>query len=305
MLAAIDAGSNTLRLLVGNVEQGKVTPYAYLRRICRLAGDFNLEKGLAPASMQRTLAVFHEFAGYCSKHGVNRVKVVGTAAFRQAVNGTDFADQVANQTGLPIEIIGGDLEAQYTAKGVLSALDPVPSYSLIIDIGGGSTEYVLCRGNEVVWSASHPLGVVRLTENHGVPKDRIAEILRVTDTVVREVISNCKVCKVDPTQLSVVGTAGTITTLAALDMELTVYDWQKVNNYSMSADTLHNWYGALIPLSVTQREALPGMEKGRGDLIIAGLEIVVSLLDTLPGDSLTVSDFGILEGLLLSMENDT
>ncbi len=304
MFAAIDAGSNTLRLLVGSVAQGRVTPHAYLRRICRLAGDFSPEKGLAPESMKRTLGVFHEFADYCSDLGVNRIKVVGTAAFRQAVNGEAFAGQVVRRTGLPIEIIDGDAEARYTAIGVLSALDTAPSTSLIVDIGGGSTEYVLSRGTEVVWSASHPLGVVRLTENHGVPKDRIAEILRVTDMVVRDVIDSCKVWKIDPKQLSVVGTAGTITTLAALDMELIEYDWLKVNNYSMSFDTLRSWYKTLTPLSIAQREAFPGMEKGRGDLIIAGLEIIMSLLDALPGEALTVSDFGILEGLLLSMEND-
>jgi exopolyphosphatase/guanosine-5'-triphosphate,3'-diphosphate pyrophosphatase len=200
-----------------------------------------------------------------------------------------------------LTIISGDEEAQLTTAGVLSALDPSPANVLIVDIGGGSTEYVLCVGNEVLWSASYPLGVVHLTERLYNPAERMTEIKQVTDSVFEKICKLCLSVNITPADLSLVGTAGTVTTLAALDMAMKEYAWERVNNYSLSLAALQKWYGRLTPMPPAERESLPGMEKGRGDLIIAGIEIILSLLDRLDAGQLTVSDFGILEGSLLSL----
>ena len=144
MLAAIDAGSNTLRLLVGKVTNGRVLPEFYLRRISRLAGGFTHNEGLSPEARERTLIAFQEFAETCRQAEVKQVRAIGTAAFRQAVNGEHFAREIREITQLPLEIISGGVEAEYMASGVLSALDPMPPHALIVDIGGGSTEFVLC-----------------------------------------------------------------------------------------------------------------------------------------------------------------
>ena len=301
MLAAIDAGSNTLRLLIGKVIAGKVVPELYLRRICRLAGDFSKEEGLSPASMERTLVAFKELAEVCQGYDVEHVRAIGTAAFRQAVNGDDFASEIGAATRIPLEVVSGESEAECMIKGVLSVLDPLPSQALVIDIGGGSTEFVLCLNQKVVWSRSLPLGVVRLTEDYPSPQVR-HEAIEVTLTeLVTELVKTCNASNVDYTALSLVGTAGTVTTLAALDLQMTDYDWRRVNNYSLSLLRLQHWQSLLNPLSPGEREALPGMEEGRGDLIVAGLEITLCLMQKLSSDYLVVSDFGILEGLLLSM----
>ena len=176
LAAAIDAGSNTLRLLIGRVVDGRVVPELYQRRICRLAGNFSQQEGLSADARERALSVFREFASTCNKADVQRSRAVGTAAFRQAVNGENFADQVRVMTGLPLEVITGEEEAFYTARGVVSALDPVPAQALIFDIGGGSTEFILCVDGRLVWSRSFSLGVVHLTEAHTSPVARQAEI---------------------------------------------------------------------------------------------------------------------------------
>ncbi len=304
MLAAIDAGSNTLRLLIGEVTDGKVVPELYVRRICRLAGGFSTEEGLSPAARERTLFAFHEFAETCQEFGVKQVRVVGTAAFRQAVNGEDFASTIRAATQLPLEIINGEIEAECMAVGVLSALDPMPEQTLIIDIGGGSTEFVLYAEQKVLWSRSLPLGVVRLTEGYANPILRQQAIAEVLAELIVELVAACEIKGINPATLVLVGTAGTVTTLAALDMQMKEYDWQQINNYTLPLAKLQYWQSVLTPISTAEREDLPGMETGRGDLIIAGIEIMLCLMQQLETDSLIVSDFGILEGLLLSLGDE-
>lgn len=298
--AAIDAGSNTLRLLLGKVVDGRVVPQRYHRSICRLAGDCSPQEGLSAAARARTLAVFEEFARICRDADIKQIRAVGTAAFRQAVNGEAFAARVRMATGLPLEIISGETEAHYTALGVLSGLDPVPNQALILDVGGGSTEFILCRDAKAVWSTSVALGVVPLTEALVADEDRRTMIAETLESVRAELLRACSSCACEFSDLVLVGTAGTVTTLAALDLQMTEYDWRRVNNYPLSYPLLQGWYDRLIKLDPQERERLPGMEPGRGDLIIAGLEIVLSTMTGLESDPLIVSDFGLLEGMLLS-----
>lgn len=303
MFAAIDAGSNTLRLLIGNIADGKVVPEFYLRRICRLAGGFSEGEGLSTAAKERALFAFMEVAEACRQLDVRQVRAVGTAAFRQAINGESFVHEIRQATRLPLEIISGDMEAAYMAKGVLSALDPMPPHALIVDIGGGSTELVLSFQQRVVWSRSLPLGVVRLAEEHRAPAGRENVIEAALAALKLELDEACCSAGLDSADLDLVGTAGTITTLAALDMQMVDYDWRRVNNYRMSLSRLQDWQARLAPLTLVEREALPGVEAGRGDLIVVGLEIILCLMRQMNTDSLTVSDFGLLEGVLLSMQN--
>lgn len=302
MFAAIDAGSNTLRLLIGTVVDQKVVPYTYQRNICRLAGGFSEGEGLSSEARERTLSVFHHFSKTCRSSGVEKVAAVGTAAFRRAANGEWFARQVARATGLPLKIIDGEKEAHYMALGVLSVLNPAPDHTLIIDIGGGSTELVFCVKGKVFWMQSYPLGVVRLVEDCSTSAEQCKVIADAVALIQADILSQCDKAGIEPAQLSLVGTAGTVTSLAALDMQMDIYDWKRVNNYSMSYTALLSWHDRLKPLSAMQREALPGMEPGRGDLILAGLDIVLFLMQALKSPLLTVSDFGLLEGLLLSMQ---
>jgi exopolyphosphatase/guanosine-5'-triphosphate,3'-diphosphate pyrophosphatase len=303
MLAAIDAGSNTLRLLIGKVQNGKVAPFLYERRICRLAGGFKDEEGLSPEAMERTLIAFLEFADVCKKSNVRQVRAVGTAAFRQAINGEKFVSRVRSATQLPLNIISGEEEAETMTAGVLCALDPIPESALIVDIGGGSTEFVLCAKQQVLWARSFPFGVVRLIEGHESSKSRQHFITQTLAQLNVELESVCVSNNVDIGAVALVGTAGTVTTLAALDQQMAEYDWRQINNYVMPLSKIRYWQELLTPLSPIERESLPGMEAGRGDLILAGIEILLGVMQLLKSTSLTVSDFGILEGLLLSLES--
>lgn len=298
MQAAIDVGTNTVRLLVGKVDGGRLQPQQYARRITRLGGGYSEIEGLSPQARGRTLAALTEFSQICAEFDVERVRAVGTAAFRRAVNGQSFAREVAEQTGLPLEVISGDEEARLTVAGVMSALDPVPPAALVMDIGGGSTEFALVASGRILWEQSLPLGVVRLCEEVAAPAEQQRIIHAALQTVHGEIAGASGTL---PAGLRLVGTAGTVTTLAAIDMAMTSYDWRRVNNYRLPADRLRALHAQLAPLTATAREAIPGLEPGRGDLILPGLEIVLAAIEIFSADALVVSDFGILEGVLLGL----
>lgn len=297
--AAIDLGTNTARLLIGSMESGAmVRPLALRRVVTRLGGGFTREQGLSPEARERTLAALREFAAVLRGHDVHKVRAVATSAVRDAVNGRAFVDQVFNETGIRLEVIDGREEALLTLRGVVSGLGREGDF-MVFDIGGGSTEYTLAQGSTPLFTRSLPLGVVRLTEGKiSVPamEDKISrelEALR-TEMVAGGFASFCA-------GATLVGTAGTATTMAALDLALTPYDPARVQGHVLSRDAVRGMLETLLPLTPDQRLLLPGMEKGREDLIIAGILLTLQSMELFGFDSLTVSDTGILEGILLSI----
>ncbi len=300
MLAAVDVGTNTVRLLVGEVLHGSITPVRVYRRITRLGGGFTPDIGLAPDASERTLEALREIATICDQAGVSRVRAVGTAALRSAPNAGAFVEKVRAETGLSLEIIEGTEEARLSALGVRSALDPNPADAFIVDIGGGSTEFVLAQGEDILFSGSYPLGVVSLCESFPETPDQTQRISAILDRLCHDV-SSATTAESLPQGCVIVGTAGTVTTIAALKLRMSEYDPQRVNNLRLSRADLDGLSRELASLRVEEREALAGMEKGRGDLILPGIRIVTAVLDRFERDDLTVSDAGLLEGILLDL----
>lgn len=301
MLAAIDVGSNTVRMLIGDVHNGAVVPVRYDRHVTRLAGGFNPRFGLTIQSMNNTLTALGKMSDSIKSFGADRVRVVGTEALRRAVNGSDFVRRVEENTGLQLEIIDGQVEACLSCKGVFAALEPRPECCLMFDIGGGSTEFVLNVGDQIMFQRSYPLGVVDLCENFSDPVNQQKHIVSILDRVAQDLIqSSCFDTALDPLTV-LVGTAGTVTTLAAIKLRMDVYDGLRINNLTLFPEDLDSLLHHLSPLSDSQREQLPGLEKGRGDLILPGIRIVLGIFGHFQKDLLKVSDFGLLEGLLLTM----
>lgn len=298
MLAAIDVGSNTVRLLLGEVVAGRVEPFLYERRITRLKGGQTAHGHLADAAMQRTAQALQEFVSLLRAHTPRSCRAVGTAALRQAPNAARFLRQVQEDLGLSIDIASGDEEARLSASGVLAALSPRPAASLIVDIGGGSTEFILLKHDVVQFQVSIPLGVVALAES-GLSETAIADLIAGQVDSVFSSLSQYHSPSSIP--LSLVGTAGTATTLAAMHLCMTRYDWRRVNNCRLPASELERMRCQLSALPVDQREALPGMEAGRGDLILHGIAIFQAIMRRLEVSEMTISDFGLLEGVLLDL----
>ena len=300
MLAAIDVGSNTVRMLLSDPSQKGRQPERYYQRITRLGGGYIQGKGLALESMERTLAVLSGFKDILEQERASHVRLVGTAALRHAENREEFVKRVKERTGLNLEIISGQEEARLSAAGILSVLNPLPEISLLIDIGGGSTEFILCSAEQVVFQSSYPLGVVRLSEEYADKSARKVAIQQMLEQFDQD-LKAAELISSPAADWQLVGTAGTITTLAALDLQMTKYDRRQINNHVLNYAWLRQTKVYLNSLSVSAREALPGIEAGRGDLILPGLEVILQLLEHFRQSHIKVADSGLLEGVMFDL----
>lgn len=300
LLASIDLGTNTARLLIASVENGVLTRHHVMRRITRLGGGFTRKHGISPEACARTLAAMEEFASAISSHHVMHVKGVATSAVRDAVNGEAFRNEIRNATGIELETISGELEGELTLKGVISGLDTLHDLMMVFDVGGGSTEYTLAKNGKILFTRSLPLGVVRLTEGKQSVDAMTEKIDRELGKLILEMRSEGAEKHLEGATL--IGTAGTATTLAAISQNLVDYDYHRINNLVIPLDKIHEIFSRLLPLSPRERiEQVAGLEKGREDLIIAGTLLTVRSMELLGIPSLKVSDFGLLEGVLMSL----
>lgn len=298
--AAIDLGTNTARLLIGSHDpQGGIVQLYLQRRIVRLGGGFSREAGLSDEAMERALEALLSFAAEISRHRVTRVRAVATSAVRDAANGKAFIAKVHDATGISLEIIGGEEEGLLTLRGVLAGLDDTAGNFLVFDIGGGSTEYTLAANETPLFTNSLPLGVVRLTEGKTTLPAMEEKIGRELGALKAELTVSGLISRLDGATL--LGTAGTVTTLAAISLNMTDYDYRKVNNYTLALDQIRDIFALLLPMTPAERLQVPGLEQGREDLIVAGILITIKTMELFGFSQLKVSDFGLLEGLPLQL----
>ena len=300
-LATIDLGSNTVRLLVADV-LGAATwqVVAQDQTVTRLGEGLARSGRLGEAPMARTLAAVRAFVERSVELGVGDVHIVATSAVREATNGRAFAAAIEAATGRRVDVVSGETEARLTLRGVRCALGALTGSLLTFDIGGGSTEYVLADGDSIRSMASLRLGVVPLTERFPFPGPVDAAQYRAMCDEIRARLDGELPAAIRTTRVDhLVGTAGTVTTLAALDLGLVRYDGARVQGHVVSRAAVDGLAARLGRLTVAERAALPCLEPGRADLIVPGTAIVTVTMDLVRADSLRVSDYGLREGLLM------
>lgn len=296
--AAIDLGTNTARLLIGAERDGHIDRHCLDRRITRLGGGFSKETGISREAAQRTVAALQEFSVTLKKFPVTGLRAVATSAVRDAANRYEFCREVKEASGIELEVISGEEEGRLTLTGVRSGLDTVPANMLVFDVGGGSTEYTVVAGSKIIFSKSLPLGVVRLTEGKGNVAAMSDKIERELQQLLEEM--NSAGVRHLLADAPLIATAGTATTLAAIDIGLSDYDYSKVNNHVLSNNRISEIYERLSRLSPSERLVrIIGLEQGREDLIIAGTLLTLKSMEMFDSTTLKVSDFGLLEGVLL------
>jgi len=305
--AAIDIGSNTFRMLIAEpAAAGNVTPWHtvhYTHRIVRLGEGLHHSGRLGEAGMQRAMHAFEAFAAILRQHDVqpHEANAVATAAMREAENGKIFAREVEERTGIRIRIINGDTEAAMSLQGSCAVLTPEVRHDMLLfDIGGGSTEFIRADDGQSRDAISRKLGVVRLVESflHSNPpsQDDYAAMLKAANEHLSEVESFWGDRDV-PKHL--VGTAGTVTTLAAVELDLSPYDANAINNHRMPKTTFLGLRDRLLAMTHDERQQIRTIEPGRADLIVAGLAIIEAVLARWNFDELVVVDAGLLEGAWL------
>lgn len=302
--ASIDIGSNTVRLLIMEVDDaGSFKEVGSERVICRLGEGINSEKKLLPHRMDLTLDVLQRFRGQCLTHGDIPIRAVATSAVREASNREEFVHLARERAGLDVEVISWEEEARLTVEGVFWKL-PSSGKTLIFDIGGGSTEFIFSQDKQVLASAGTALGVVRLTEQFISQHPVNAREYQNLKNHIREQLDRVHFRLGEPSPEKLIGTAGTVTTLAAMDRNLFPYDPEKIHGLVLPLDNIQRLFENLKSKSLEQRLEIPSLERGREDLIIAGTALILEIMEIFHCSQLTVSEYSLREGILLQACRD-
>jgi len=300
-VAAIDLGSNTVRLLAAKVQGNEIGRFLVRQETSRLGQGLRPGRPFLPRAVERTWKVLEDYRRSLSALGVNRVLVGATMAVRQALDGRGFLARIEREIGFETMMLTGSQEAELTAAGVMTALAPIPEESLIFDLGGRSTEFILASRGHVRKTLSLELGAVDLTETYLDSDPPREEELAAMQAEVSEVLAQAlsdwpeKV----QNQRELVGTAGTVTTLAAMAQGLKAYNPELINNFRLDRGVLHGLFRKMMVLPGTKRAMIPGLPKDRADIIIAGAIVTMEIINFFETTSLVASDAGLLEGLWL------
>ena len=301
ILASIDLGSHTARLLVARWEGGRLENLLRKRAYIRLAQDFASPQSrtLKQAGIERALRALGEFQLDIEKYDANRTRAIATGVVRAAENRDLFLDLVREKTGIQVEVISGEEEARLSGLGIRHALDLGGRPFTAFDLGGGTTEFLLVRDKGDTRALSLPLGAMIMTQRHLVsdpPKRREIESLK-KDT--RALL--LKALPEDIRGYPLAGTGGTVTTLAAMvhGVDVQAISPERMNGLLLHVQQLEELLNQMKPLSVDKRAALPGLDQGRADVILAGSLVVTEILNFFHSSEMMVSLTDLLEGALL------
>jgi exopolyphosphatase/guanosine-5'-triphosphate,3'-diphosphate pyrophosphatase len=298
-LATIDLGTNMVRLLVADGAADGWRAVDQAQRVTRLGERQGALGALQPAPMSRTLDTVVEFVRRAEALGAGRVRITATSAVREAANRAAFVARLEAATDRAVEVLSGEDEARLTLLGVRSGLPGLADAFVLLDIGGGSTEVTLARDGRLERAVSLRLGVVALAEQHpGDGRFDAESLARLRAEITARLRAEVPDALAAAGAPRLVGTAGTVTTLAALDLGLATYDAERVQGWTLARAAIERVLHRLSGLSHAERATVPCLEPGRADVIVPGIAICLAAMDRLGFDALTVSDRGLREGIL-------
>jgi len=297
--ASIDIGSNTIRLLIAEEKEGGgFKQLESIRAITRLGEGMNTERRLRPHRIDATVEQLKIFRKALNKYEPIPLIAVATSAVRESINKEEFIKK-AKDAGIDVSIISWEEEARLTLGGVFWKIKDEEKETLTFDIGGGSTEFILSQGKEAVQSYGSSLGVVRLTERFisksPTDPDEYRKLIHFLEQEFKKIRKQLDAF----TPKRVIGTAGTVTTLAAIDNNIFPYDPEKIHGSIIKLENIEKISEDLKRKTLEERIAIPALEKGREDLIIVGTALVLATLKAFACSNLTVSEYSLREGLLL------
>jgi exopolyphosphatase/guanosine-5'-triphosphate,3'-diphosphate pyrophosphatase len=301
VLAAIDCGTNSTRLLVARGGGADKEPLSRVNTITRLGRGVDRDGRLDPAAIEATAEVLRSYKAIVDEHGAERLRVTATSAARDAVNRDEFFDVAEAILGVRPELLSGEEEAELSFLGATAELDPADGPFLVVDIGGGSTEFILGT-TEVEASKSVDIGCVRFTEQY-VESDppapeELHACISVTDAWLEDIAREMPGVTEAKT---FVGLAGTITTMAAVELGLQDWDRDAIHHFRFQRDAIEDVFRTLVTESLEDRKHNPGLEDARADVIVAGSCIFVAIVRWLGAEECVVSESDILDGLVASL----
>jgi exopolyphosphatase/guanosine-5'-triphosphate,3'-diphosphate pyrophosphatase len=306
---AIDLGTNNCRLLIARPTDGGFTVIDAFSRIVRLGEGLAHSGALSQEAMDRAVGALGVCAEKLRRRNVSLSRSVATEACRRAANGREFAERVRDQTGIVLDIIEPAEEARLAVLGCHKLLEPGDGPALIFDIGGGSTELVLIDQEDGTprirawWSA--PWGVVSLTESEGKEAlegpDRVLAYKRMRERARRAFANFSSMLPDAREDIRLLGTSGTVTTLASVHLALPFYDRRAVDGLHVPIEAMQKISGMIAGMDYDERSTLPCIGTERADLVVAGCAILEAIIEIWPARNLGVADRGIREGILRSL----
>ncbi len=303
-VAAVDCGTNSIRLLIADVDQNVVTDVVRTMIIVRLGEGVDQTKEFSQNALTRTFAAVDEFAKLIEFHNPKRVRFVATSASRDVSNREQFFTGIKERLGVEPTVISGDEEARLSFLGATTGFStstqrPEPPY-LVIDIGGGSTEFVIGI-DQPVRAISMDVGCVRMSERHFHNDPPTPEQIALATYDINEAIKIADSKVVLSEANSIIGVAGSVTTVAALALGLPEYDPAKIHGSTISADRVVEISTDLLHMTREQRSKLGPMHEGRVDVIGAGALVLAQIMKATGLASITVSEHDILDGIALDL----
>jgi exopolyphosphatase/guanosine-5'-triphosphate,3'-diphosphate pyrophosphatase len=299
-VAAIDCGTNSIRLLIADIDGSNLREVVRDMEIVRLGQGVDETGQFHPDAIARTLAAVDKFAAVIAKRGVEKIRFCATSATRDATNRHLFIDGVRDRLGIELEVISGDEEAALSFAGAIKDLDPSNGPFLVVDIGGGSTEFVF--GTSTVEAArSVNIGCVRMTERHFANDPVTTEQIELARTDIQAAIAQATAVVPITKAKTLVAVAGTATTVAAAALELPEYDRYTIHLSRISAQQTHDAAVMFATSTREQRLALGYMHPGRVDVIAAGSLVLSEIMKATGATEFVASESDILDGMAFSL----
>jgi len=299
-VAAIDCGTNSIRLLIADIDGNNFREVVRDMEIVRLGQGVDETGQFHPDAIARTLAAVDKFAAEIAKRGVEKIRFCATSATRDATNRHLFVDGVRERLGIELEVISGDEEAALSFAGAIKDLDPSNGPFLVVDIGGGSTEFVF--GTSTVEAArSVNIGCVRMTERHFASDPATAEQIELARTDIQAAIAQAAAVVPITKAKTLVAVAGTATTVAAAALDLPEYDRYAIHLSRISAQQTHDAATMFSTSTREQRLALGYMHPGRVDVIAAGSLVLSEIMKATGASEFVASESDILDGMAFSL----
>jgi len=299
--AALDIGSNTIRLLITQIDE-EITEIASAQKITRLGESAHTSGILSDNAIDRTLSAVVELLSSAKAHSPFTIAAVATHAVRSAGNRQVFAEEFERKTGVPLTIVTWEEEAKLTLKGMETVIDNGPV--LLFDIGGGSTEFIYRNAKGQVRSHGTELGVVRLTETFISKAPLNHEEFKKLSGYINTELEKVKESLEIKGEFRLVGTAGTVTSIAAMHLGMEEYDPEKINNTILKISEIEEQKVRVGEMTIEERSRIGSLQNGREDLIIPGFGIVLGIMEKFAVGSLTICDAGLREGIIISLKEN-
>ncbi|QZY54728.1 Ppx/GppA phosphatase family protein [Crassaminicella profunda] len=297
-LGAIDIGTNSMRMIIAKIENGIIVKSSKLLNTTRMGENVDQTGSLSNGAMDRNIDALKEFMQIARKEKIKELPIIATSAVRDAKNKDTFIKRVKEEVDVSVEVIDGQREAELGFMGVLRGLKKYDENILVIDIGGGSTEFIFGNEKGIKHLISINIGAVRMTEKFvttdPVAKKEVENMENTIDEIIKETIDYLCKFKID----KVIGIGGTVTTIAAVSKKMKVYDKDKIHHTNLSHEKVKMILCEFLSLNLEDRKQIDGLQPKRADIIIAGTIILDRILKGLHMEHITISEYDNLEGLI-------